>query len=117
MESKFDGHDPEIDEQYKDNPDQTRREFIKKLAYITPVVTTILITRDLSLPDSAHGQATQGHPVCIRQCAVCINQCGPCRREPCKRQSPCRVFQPCRRQCCVQSIQPCRHQAICIRQC
>ncbi|MCD6265935.1 MAG: hypothetical protein J7K02_08225 [Deltaproteobacteria bacterium] len=102
MDSKFDGNDPEIDEQYKDNPDQTRREFIKKLAYVAPVVTTILITHDLSLPDSAHGQATQEHP--------------------CRRQSPCRVYQPCRRQCCAQSIQPCRRQPcriqpVCIRQC
>ncbi|MBW1701573.1 MAG: hypothetical protein JRJ69_07130 [Deltaproteobacteria bacterium] len=101
--------DPQKTEKREDRPDEQRREFIKKLAWVTPVVTTLLITHDFSTPDS-----TKAQPVCVRQCA-------------CRRESPCRTVQPCRRQCCVQTIQPCRRQPcrrepcrvepVCVRQC
>jgi len=84
---------PEKDEKKKRGQDQSRREFIKKMAYVAPSVTTLLIAHDLFKPGSADGQEI----VCINQCAVCINQCGSV--------SPCRTFQPCRR------------VAICIGQC
>lgn len=105
MEEKPKVSVPEKDNKKKGSQDQTRREFIKKMAYMAPVVTTLLITHDLSMPDSSQAQQV----VCIGQCA-------------CRRQSPCRTAQPCKRQCCVQAIQPCRRepcqiQPVCIRIC
>ena len=89
-------HDKESDfwkkEKEKDMADPGRRKFIKKLAYVTPVLTTLMVTHDLYTPDFSQAKA------------LCVPQCG------CKKQSPCRTYQPCKQQCCVQSSQPCKKQ-------